>query len=273
MKILLTGSSGFIGRQVSTALEADGHEVVGVNRADGCDFNHMLKASDWLPFLQSIDVVINCVGIIVETEYQRFDRLHNLAPSALFCACDKVGIARVIQVSALGADDQAFTEYQLSKKAADDVLRQLSCDWFILRPSLVYGEAGRSTRFFNRLARFPVLPLLDGGQQQVQPVHIDDLVCAIQACLTAEPARRTIDIVGPQVFSFAAWIQQLRQHLGKTPAFIVPIPFLFMLPVAYLIHHVLPLFHPDNLRMLQQGNTASSVAMTQLIGRCPRDIP
>ena len=273
MKILLTGSSGFIGRHIHTALEEAGHDVIAVSRKTGFNFNQMTQVADWLPQLQSVNIVINCVGIIVETKQQRFDVLHTLAPSALFRACEQSGIDRVIQISALGADDSAFTSYQLSKKAADDVLRSMSYDWFILRPSLVYGEDGASTSFFKKLASFPVLFLVDGGRQQIQPVHIDDLVNTVIACLTIQPAKQTIDIVGPRAMSFADWLKQLRQQMSNSPVRIFSVPFSLALVVAHLLHHIFPLLHPDNLRILRQGNTSSNSAMEKLIGRMPRDVP
>jgi len=273
MKILLTGSSGFIGQHIDAALIAAGHEVMQASRCNGMDFNRMVQVSDWLPHLQHVDVVINCVGIIVETRQQQFINLHTAAPSALFRACEQAGVSRVIQISALGADEDAFTPYQLSKKAADDVLRSLALDWFILRPSLVYGEGGASTRFFRSLAKLPVLPLVSGGVQQIQPVHIYDVVDVVLACLTAKKTRQTIDITGPQAMSFADWIQRFRHKIDKTPSFIIPVPYRLMVEMAHVFHFIFPLLHPDNLRMLQQGNTASNISMLQILGRAPRDLP
>ena len=276
MKILVTGSSGFIGQHVTARLKDEGHDVIAASRKTGVDFNVMLETSDWLPHLEAIDVVINCVGIIAETRQQRFNILHTRAPAALFKACEQVGVTRVIQMSALitdGTDEKSFTPYQLSKKAADDVLRNLSIDWFILRPSLVYGEGGESTRFFKMLAKLPLLALVSGGRQKIQPVHIMDLVDVVSACLTAQPARRTIDVVGPQAMTFAQWIQRLRQQTGKGQAFIIPLPYKGMLLISYLLNYWVPLLHPDNLRMLQQGNFSNDKSMMQLLGRAQRDVP
>lgn len=273
MKILLTGSSGFIGRHIHTVLTEAGHDVVAISRKTGFNYNQMTEVKDWLPHLQSVNIVINCVGIIVENKQQRFDVLHTRAPSALFRACEQSGVERVIQISALGADEKAFTPYQLSKKAADDVLRSMSYDWFVLRPSLVYGEDGASTRLFKKLARLPVLFLVDGGKQQVQPVHVDDLVAAVQACMNSDATRQTIDIVGPRAMTFADWIQQLRQKSSPTRIRILSVPFSLALTAATLLQHIVSLMHPDNLRMLQQGNTSGKEAMVKLIGREPRDVP
>mgnify|MGYP006205252583 CR=1 FL=1 len=49
-------------------------------------------------------MVINAVGIIREHGAQSFDNIHTRAPKALFAACVKAGVKKVIQISALGAD-------------------------------------------------------------------------------------------------------------------------------------------------------------------------
>ena len=46
-----------------------------------------------------------------------------------------------------------------------------------------------------------------------------------------------------------------------------------MLALSYLGHFVFPLLHPDNLRMLQQGNTADVQPLSELLGRMPHDVP
>lgn len=273
MKILLTGSSGFIGKHISEKLKVSGYDTVEVNRKNGVDFTQMNNKSDWLPHLQSVDVVINCVGIIVETKKQSFNSLHFLAPSALFRACEESGVSRVIQISALGADENAFTPYQLSKKAADEVLRDTSLDWFILRPSLVYGEEGTSTRFFKRIAALPIIPLIDGGKQYIQPVHINDLVDVVLACLVVKSAKQTIDVVGPQVITLAEWLQRLNYLAGKNKIFIISIPYQLMLWLSTIFQFFIPLLHPDNLRMLQQGNTSKDKSMVKVLGRKPYDLP
>ena len=286
MKILITGATGFIGCHITAALLTAGYEVTvcvrdekaAVKRWPGVntlkvDFVTDHQVTDWLDRLEGIDAVVNAVGIISEKDKQTFSALHTATPVALFHACAAKGVKRVIQLSALGADDHAFVSYQLSKKAADDVLRNLALDWFILRPSLVYGEEGASTRFFNFLSSFPVLPLIGGGKQLIQPVHIDDLVEVILACLTTTNTKQTIDVVGPESFSFSEWLQRLRKKRGKGQLHILPVPYSLMSIVSHVTQHVIPLFTPDNLKMLQQGNVASSDAMRKLLGRNPRELP
>ena len=161
MRILLTGASGFIGQHLLQALLAEGHHVVCAQRRPGksteprlayihADFVHDTDKSVWLARMNEIggiDVVINTVGIFRESASQTFARLHTETPRALFAACaESHEVQMVIQLSALGADQDARTAYHLSKKAADDYLASLPVRAWIVQPSLVYGPEGASAR-------------------------------------------------------------------------------------------------------------------------------
>lgn len=272
MNILLTGASGFIGGHLQRALVAAGHNVIPATRRHGVNFQRMHTPEAWLPHLKQVDVVINSVGIIAETRGQTFDALHHDAPVALFRACMMAGVPRVIQISALGANAQAFTPYQLTKYAADEVLRRLPLEWFVLRPSLVYGEGGKSAALFRCLANLPLLPLVGNGKQCIQPVHISDVVATVLQCLHTPSARRTVDVVGAYPLTFVAWLQWLRKKSGRPAALTIPIPLGLVMAMAQVGRFFIPMLHPDNLQMLQQGNTADVQPLAALLGRLPLSV-
>lgn len=272
MNILLTGASGFIGRNIAAALTAAGHQVKPLSRRHGIDFCRMQAPADWLPYLQGVDAVINSVGIIGESGSQRFAPLHTLAPAALFRACSHAGVGRVLQISALGADEKAFSAYHLSKRAADDFLRSLDLDWFVLRPSLIYGRGGKSADLFMRLAALPLIPVIGDGQQKLQPVHIYDVVASVMQSLTSSEARQTLDICGNAPITFAEWLQYLRQAQGLPSARLLHIPFTMAMSFARLGRHVNPMLHTENLRMLQKGCCADVRPLVQFLGRMPLNV-
>ena len=135
MVVFLTGASGFIGRHLAAALAQAGHTLVlGLHNAAtpvlhgrviAIDFSEDVDAAAWRPRLQGVDVVINAVGVLRATGPKGFDALHVDAPRALFEACEQVGVRRVIQISALGADDEAVSGYHRSKREADRYLASL----------------------------------------------------------------------------------------------------------------------------------------------------
>ena len=290
MHILLTGATGFLGSHIARALLASGHTLVCAVRSPAkiasrlpgatavhIDFSRATNPQDWLPILQekNIDAVINAVGILQETSTQSFDLLHHRAPRALFEASRTAGVRRIIQISALGADEQAQSAYHRSKKAADDYLASLPVPSAIVQPSLVYGPGGTSAKMFSTIVRLPVIPLPGQGQQQVQPVYITDLVDGICALVQAEPMPTgRIPFVGPVPLSLREFYTRLRMALGvrSTPRFVpVPMP---MVSLGASIGSLIPglMLDTDTLQMLNRGSTGDPAALRRLLGRDLRPV-
>lgn len=284
MLVLLTGATGFIGRHLLRALLARGHQVrcavrapqklAGISGVEAvqADFARDHDAQTWLPRLAGVQAVVNTVGILREQEGQRFDALHARAPMALFAAACQAKVPLVVQISALGADEAATSDYHLSKREADRVLAQLPLHGVILQPSLVFGADGASARLFALLASLPLLPLPAGGRQPVQPLHIDDLCAAVLAVLERPPPPATrLPLVGPRALSLREYLQLLRRSLGGGRLLVLPVP----LPLARLGAQAaarLPgaLLDTQTLQMLERGNTADVMPMQHLLGRLPR---
>lgn len=287
MNILLTGSTGFIGSHVLTKLTQLDHKVTAcvrnpkqqqvhfpqVNFVD-IDFIQATTLDDWLPLLTGIDVVINTVGIISETKKQTFAALHTDAPSALFSAAEKVGVKRVIQISALGADDQAESQYHLSKLAADEVLASLSLDYVILKPSLVYGNGAKSMGLFRAMATLPIIPLIEGGTQKMQPIYVDDLVNTITNCIDENSsAQLTLNAVGPAEMSMEELLLKQRQWLGLKATKTISTPLKWILrfmPFTRWLDE--PALTADSLKMLQRGNIADVSPLKKVLGEMPESM-
>lgn len=284
MKILLTGATGFIGNTVLRALLRQGHQITACCREPqrlliaspdikplAIDFMQADTPSAWLPHLSGIDAIVNCVGIIAENKRQSFDRLHSQAPIALFRGGSQSGVKKIVQISALGADEQAVSAYHISKKAADDALRALPLDWFVLQPSIVYGDGAQSSGLFHALAALPVHLLPDGGKQLLQPIHVDDVAHAVCRCL--EPAvsgPKTVALVGPSPISYADWLQSLRYRLGKPPAKEYSLPYRYALAAARFGKWLgEPILNKGNIAMLSRGNSANPAPVAELLGHPP----
>ncbi len=251
MRILITGATGFLGRNLVRALDEDGHDLVLCSRkaprknglwpggATGrhdwhaIDFARVPRPEDWLELLRGVDVVINAVGIFSPSRRQSFAALHDKAPRALFAACEQAGVRRVIQISALGADETATSAYHLSKKRADDDLLRRDLEAVVLRPSLIIGGEGESWRFFKALSLLPVVPVIGNGAQPLQPVAVDDVVRAVRAAMTSKRAvGQRIDIVGGENTTLADYLKLLSRWLGSTQFRPLPVPYKLAGPMA-----------------------------------------
>ena len=284
MRVLILGARGFIGAALARAFADAGHSVVkGVRRPAApdeiaIDYASDHDSADWRPRIAGIDVVINAIGIIIETDTQHFDAIHTAAPVALFDACVTAGAQapRVIQISALGAD-RGNSRYFHSKCAADEALMRLPLDWQILRPALVFGKDGQSTRLFLTLASLPLLPLPAGGYQPLQPVHIDDLTAAALVLADpATPAQQCIELAGPVPLTLRELLHAYRHALGLPPTGQFAIPALLM-TIAATVAQLIPgaLFNREIWRMLQAGNTGgvdTLAVATRLLSYPPRPI-
>jgi uncharacterized protein YbjT (DUF2867 family)/uncharacterized membrane protein YphA (DoxX/SURF4 family) len=293
MRIMLLGASGFIGRHLLGALIEQGYEVVCAGRTvpaamhprlsfRHADFSKHTSKAEWLARLTDIDAVINCVGIFHETAQQQFDILHVQGPHMLFAACAESQVQLVIQLSALGADADAATAYHLSKRTADEFLATLPIRAYIVQPSLVYGEDGRSARLFRALASMPLGVRLGDGAQQVQPIHVDDVVSAMMSLLRRPvlvptsgtiTLARTIALVGPDALPFADYLAALRAAMGLGRQWIVALPGWLARAAAQCAAVCgSTLFSIDALRMLERGNTADVSQTARLLGRPPRPV-
>jgi uncharacterized protein YbjT (DUF2867 family) len=283
MRVFITGATGFIGSALARALVQRGHEVVRVMRhppAGGgpsvqADFAAVPTRHGWVPRLADIDAVVNAVGILREQGAQTFQALHTDAPVELFEACALARVPLVVQLSALGADDEARSRYHRSKKAADDALRQLPLHSVIVQPSVVYGPGGTSARLFNRMAAAPLLPLPHRGAMQVQPVHLDDVVQGLVAAVEKPPPQsQTIVFSGPQPLALGDFLGSLRRQLGFAGRLrVLPMPeSLFRLGAALAGRLPGSMLDAETAGMLLRGNAASDPAFAQLLGRPPRPV-
>ena len=287
MKILVLGATGLIGGHVLRALRAGGCTVIGASRrrpADECpegwiemDFGRMDNEGAWLPVLAGVDAVVNCVGIIREAHAGDFDRLHRAAPVALFAACQRIGVRRVVQMSALGSHPDAATGYWRSKGAADADLLARPLRATVVRPSLVYGEDGASSVMFRILATLPLLMLPKAHEARVQAMHVDDLAAVVLKLVTMEgEAPRELAAVGPRATTMAGYLGALRGGMQAPPSLVLDLP----MPIARLVARATALapssaLTPESLRMLAQsadgGNTADVGPVAALLGRPLRD--
>lgn len=276
MIILLVGASGFIGRQLLTALHAQGHQLVATSRSgrgpelpgvtwralDLARLSRELSSFDWPA---GAELVINAAGLLSSNAHA-LAAVQDQGSRALFDLAARHN-TRVLQLSALGAGEQPDIPFLASKAAADEHLLGLDVPAVVLRPSLVLGRGGASSAWLTRLSPWPLIPLLD-TRTPAQPVHIDDLVAAVLALLRQWPEEaRVLPLVGPRALSLPQLIDHLRAAQGWRPGRYVRVPPLLAVLGARLGDRLgWRALNTQTLRLTQQDNTASPEPLAQASG-------
>lgn len=279
-RVVLIGGSGFLGCALANRLAEAGVSVLVPTRRRS-RAGHMLvlpsvevvQADVHDPvvlerLLAGADAVVNLVGVLhsrAGTPYgPDFARAHVELPARIVAACRSAGVARLVHVSALGADPAGPSEYQRSKAAGEEAVRAAGSlpAWTILRPSVMFGRGDRFLNLFARLAhRFPVLPLAGAGAR-FQPVYVEDVAEVIWRCL-AEPAAagQTLEVAGPTVYTLRELVEYVCELAG-TPRPVIPLPEpLAMLQAAIMERLPSPLMSRDNLRSMRRDNVASGAPL------------
>lgn len=290
MRVVIVGASGFLGRAFAEAFAHRGADLLCTARdADkartealwpqthaqwiSADLTEVPPASFWTEHLRPGDVVINAAGVLRERRAGEFDAIHHLGPVQLFDACAAVGVALVIQISALGATPAGASGYYRSKGAADRHLRRCRVASAVVQPSLVWGDEGASANLFASLAVMPMLMLPGGGGQWLQPVHLHDVVAGVLALAEARPVgSRTIAFVGPEPVSLRTYLADLRRQLGYAhQAWVLPLPECLFRWGAMLAGRWKGGFlDAETAGMLLQGNAAPAADLEGWLGRAPR---
>ena len=274
--VTVFGGSGFLGRHVVRALANRDYRIrVAVRRPELAGHLqplgrvgqiHAVQAN--VRFAQSIeaavrdaDIVINLVGILFERGRQRFDAVQAEGAGAVAEAAHTAG-ARLVHVSAIGADEDSGSDYARSKAAGEQLVQAAQPEAVIMRPSIVFGP---EDDFFNRFAALariaPALPLPGGGHTRFQPVFAGDVAEAIGKAVDGEVKPGSIyELGGPDVRSFKELMEFTLATIERR-RLLVPVPFAVMkLQAAFLQFLPKPPLTPDQVELLKSDNVVSAAA-------------
>jgi NADH dehydrogenase len=279
--VTVFGGSGFLGRHVVRALCKRGYRVrVAVRRPDLAGHLqplgrvgqiHAVAANLRYPAsveaaARDADIVINLVGILFEAGRQRFDSVHAFGAEAVALAAAAFG-ARLIHISAIGADPDAPSHYARSKAMGEKLALAAMPSATILRPSILFGPEDDFFNKFAALARIaPALPLIGGGHTRFQPVYAGDVASAIVAVIDrAETEGAIYELGGPEVASFKELMQFVLATIERR-RLLVPIPFglarimAFFLELPTRLLSIKPQLTRDQVELLLRDNVVSQQA-------------
>jgi uncharacterized protein YbjT (DUF2867 family) len=283
MRVLVLGATGFIGQHLVRALDIAGHDTCCAGRNPGklrqlfpahshvlLDLEATAQAPNWPVILQGVDAVVNAAGVL---QGCGMAAVQAAGPIAMFQAARMCGIDRLVQISALGAADDAPTPFLRTKAVADNAeLANRPPGWTEVRPSLVYGPGGGSAELFAALAALPIQVRIGGGM--VRPIQVGDLAAGIVRLLETErPLSPILEAVGPEETTIDGFVEEFRRWLGLPPVPGIPIPAGLLALLGRVGGLFSPgLVSPDTLRMLERGATADPEPFVTATGLKPASV-
>ena len=271
MRILVTGSSGFIGKKTVDRLAAvPSFQITAVSRSKhsffqenvcSLDKGELLADAYWDEILSGVEVVIHLAARVHVMHDKKIDSLTAFRAVNLYGTMNlarqaaAAGVKRFVFISSVKVNgdsslrERPFTEvdspnpqdaYGLSKYDAEQGLCKLSADTgmevVIIRPPLVYGpgvKANFATLIYAVQRGWP-LPL-GVAHNQRSLVALDNLVDFIVTCITQpQAANQTFFVSDGQDLSTTELVRGLAQAAG-VPARLLPIPVWALLAGSSLL--------------------------------------
>jgi NADH dehydrogenase len=275
--VTVFGGSGFLGRNVVRSLAKRDFRIrVAVRRPELAGHLqplgrvgqiHAVQANLRYPAsveaaMRDSHVAINLVGILAEGGAQTFDAVQGKGAATVAQAANAVG-ARMVHVSALGADENSPSRYARAKAAGEKAVLAAMPAAIILRPSVVFGPEDQFSNRFAALARMsPALPLIGGGATKMQPVYVGDVATAVADAVDgkAKPGA-TYELGGPEALTMRE-IMEIILAVTERRRMLVSLPFglaKFKAMFLQFAPGALKLT-PDQVELLRADNVVSDAA-------------
>ena len=208
-RILATGGTGVIGVGVITALMRHGHSVRLLSRnatrdveqwegveafpGDVTDPSSMVGAAD------GCDTVLHIAGIVKEDAPDlTYERVNVEGTRHLLAEAERAGVHRFVLISSLGAE-RGESEYHASKRRAEQLVSTFTPANTIVRIANVYGPGDAVLSKLLQLVRsLPIVPTIDGGDQEFQPIWHEDAAAALIEILQDREAEPVLALAGPE---------------------------------------------------------------------------
>jgi NADH dehydrogenase len=227
--VTVFGGGGFIGRYVCEYLFKKGVRVRVASRDPrhayfiqplaqvgqfGFEKADITNADSVRNAVHGASAVVNLCGVFGRA----MQRVHVDGARHVAEAVKHAGATALVQISAIGANPGAQSNYGRTKGEGEAAVRKAFPNATIFRPSLVFGPEDELTNRFAGMARMPVLPVL-AGKRNFQPVYVRDLAQAIgKAALHPRThGGKTYEIGGPQAMSMVELHRTILELTGQTP--------------------------------------------------------
>jgi uncharacterized protein YbjT (DUF2867 family) len=233
MRVVVTGGTGFIGRNVVDQLLKAGLTDIVVTTRDSArrdPWNGRVRleqafAGDALSLAKAMtgaEVVVHAIQfpnhpVEDPAKGRTYLEVDGRGTEVAARVARTVGVRRFVYLSGAGAGEGRPQRWFQAKDRAEKAIRESGMEYGILRPSWIYGPGDRSMSKFVAFCRYlPVVPQIGDGKTPVYPAYVKDVARAVVECVRREDAKdKVLAIGGPQRLTMDEVVRTLQKVLGK----------------------------------------------------------
>ena len=255
-RVFLTGATGYIGGRLAPRLLECGYQVRCLARSSA-----KISARPWAAH-EGVEVVEGDVADESVLEHAMQDcgtayylvhsmhvagseyRAHDLQIAENFGrAAAAAGVSRIIYLGGLGETGEGLSEHLASRREVERSLRIGGVPVTVLRAAMIIGAGSASFEILRYLVeRLPVMVTPKWVDTECQPIAVTDVLFYMIAALeTPATNGKTLDIGGPDVFSYAQIMREMASALGLRKRLVIRVPVLTPRLSSLWIHLVTPL--------------------------------
>jgi uncharacterized protein YbjT (DUF2867 family) len=218
MKILLTGSTGYIGRRLLPVLVEAGHHVICLvrdkRRFDWEDFTEdFLKNVTVIEFdlnqPKGHDIIprdINAAYYLVHSMSSSnpdFTTLETESAQNFVALVNQTKAQQIVYLSGI-VNDADLSDHLLSRKNVEDILSQANAPLTVLRAAIIIGSGSASFEIIRDLVeKLPIMIAPKWLKTRCQPIGIRNVIEYLQGVLLkSETFNQTFDIGGTEILTY-----------------------------------------------------------------------
>ena len=209
---LIVGATGYVGTLLTKALVDQGRPVRALARRPPpaepggpveTVRGDVLEDEGLDAALEGCDVAYYLVHSL-EAGASSFEARDRLAAGNFVAACRRAGVDRVVYLGGIEPSGR-LSPHMRSRLEVERILMEGLPAATALRASIIIGAGSPSFRLMVRLIeRIPVLPLPPWRHRRTQPIAERDVIeCLVRTPLISATTGRSIDVVGPEVLTYA----------------------------------------------------------------------
>ncbi|MEK9155943.1 MAG: NAD(P)H-binding protein [Patescibacteria group bacterium] len=294
-KVLITGATGYIGRQLLSRLSQTGIKVSGLTRdkrsagqmsvdfpavdfriGDALDYDSMFKATRGVDIIYYLLHALESAPRHGADEAAEKDRL--MAQNTVRAAKTN-GAQRIIYLGGMYNPAEKLSLHLQSRREVEEIITRSKIPFTVFRASVIIGPGAAAFELLRAaIEKMPIIPLPSWRKTLIQPIASGDaLTYLAKAQQKPETLNRCFDIGGPEIVSYAKLIKDYSRTKGLKRIF-CPVPGQWRTLTAAVLQRIAPVnpnitfWLVESLLNNMTANPADTKELKTIYGFSPKPI-